>query len=155
MTSKTPVPTGYHTITPYLFLKNAAAAIEFYKKAFNATVIIRMERPDGKIGHADLKIGDSHVMLADESEQMKTTAPGTIGGTTFCMHLYVPNVDEFFKQAIKAGATEKNPVEDRFYGDRTGALTDPFGHQWSVSTHVEDVPVDEINRRFEAMFQPQ
>lgn len=146
-----PIPTGYHSITPYLILKGAAKGIEFYKKAFGASEIMRMPGPDGRIGHAELKIGDSPFMLADESEEMQARSPQTIGGTPISILIYVENVDGIVKQAVAAGAKVTRPVEDKFYGDRMGTLTDPFGHIWHVATHIEDVSPEEMRKRAEAM----
>ena len=143
-----PIPEGYHTVVPYLLVRNAAAAIEYYKKAFGAVEVDRFE-VDGRIGHADLIIGDSHIMLADEHPEIGHVGPETLGGTTFGMALYVDNVDELFQRAIDAGGKVQRPVADQFYGDRTGTLTDPFGHKWSLSTHVEDVTPEEMRRRIE------
>ena len=142
-----PVPDGYHTITPYLFVKGAAGAMEFYKKAFGAEELLRFPGQDGKVGHAELKIGNSVVMLADEYPEMGFKSPTTLGGPGFSMLVYVENVDVAFKQAIAAGATEIRPVKDEFYGDRVGTLKDPFGHIWSIATHKEDVTPEEMHRR--------
>jgi PhnB protein len=140
------IPEGYHTIVPYLLVRNAAAALEYYKKAFGAKEIMRFEM-GGRIGHADMTIGDSHFMLADEHPEMGYVGPETLGGTTFGMALYVDNVDELFQRAIDAGGKVERAVADQFYGDRTGTLLDPFGHKWSISTHVEDVSEEEMQRR--------
>jgi len=142
-----PIPDGYHTVTPYLILDDAAAALEFYKKAFGATELMRMEGPGGKIGHAELKIGDSPIMLADEVPEMGYRGPRSIGGTAVSILLYVGDVDQVFARAVSAGAREIRPVQDQFYGDRSGTLEDPFGHVWSIATHVEDVAPDELERR--------
>ncbi len=142
-----PIPEGYHSVTPYLIIKGAAGAIEFYKKAFGATELFRMAGPDGKIGHAEIKIGDSPIMLSDEWPEMKYVGPKSLGGSPVSILLYVNDVDAVFKQAIAAGAKEDKPVEDKFYGDRSGSLTDPFGHIWHVSTHKEDVSPEEMERR--------
>jgi PhnB protein len=154
MTTK-PIPDGYHSVTPYLIVKGAAAAIEFYRKAFNATEITRLGGPDGKVGHAEIQIGDSRIMLADEHPEMKALAPQSPGssGVGFC--LYVDNVDAMVAQAINAGAKVQRPVQDQFYGDRSATLEDPYGHVWTVATHIEDVPPDEIHRRMEGMMKPQ
>jgi PhnB protein len=144
------IPEGYHAVTPYLFCKGAAAAIEYYKKAFGATEIMRHDAPGGQIGHAEIKIGDSVIMLADEFPDMKALSPQTIGGTPVLLMVYVDDVDTVFKRALAAGAKELQPLEVKFYGDRTGTLLDPFGHMWSVSTHVEDVSPEEMARRAEA-----
>jgi PhnB protein len=141
-----PIPEGYHTIVPYLLVRNAAAALEYYKKAFGATEIMRYDM-GGRIGHADMTIGDSHFMLADEHPEMGYVGPEALGGTTFGMTLYVDNVDELFQRAIEAGGKVERAVADQFYGDRTGTLIDPFGHKWSICTHVEDVSEEEMERR--------
>ena len=145
-----PIPEGYHTATPYLYIRGAANAIDFYKKAFGAVELFRMGRPDGKIGHAEIKIGDSPIMLADENAEMGATSPQTIGGTPFSIMIYVEDVDSVFNQAISAGAEQIRPVADQFYGDRTGGLKDPFGFQWWVATHIEDVPPEEMEKRAKA-----
>ncbi len=142
------IPKGYHTLTPYLIIDNAREAIEFYKKAFGAKEIFVMEK-DGKIGHAEMKFGDSMVMLADEYPQMNARGPKSIGGSPVSMHLYMKDVDQVIKQAVAAGATLTHPVSDKFYGDRSGGVIDPFGHSWHVSTHIEDVPPKELKRRAE------
>lgn len=141
------IPEGYHTVTPYLIIKGAAAALEYYRKAFNATELMRIDGPNGTIGHAEIRIGDSIVMMADEFPQMGCLSPLTTGGVSVSLMIYVPNVDEIFAQAIQAGGTEKRAIQNQFYGDRSGTLVDPFGHMWTVSTHVEDVPPDELARR--------
>src|SRR5271154_1298112 len=145
-----PIPEGYHAITPYLALRDAARAIEFYKKAFGATELMRIAAPGGRVGHAELKIGDSIIMLSDEHPEMGARAPQTVGGSPVGLMLYVENVDAVADRAVTAGAKLTHPVEDKFYGDRSGTLTDPFGHVWHVSTHKEDVPPDELRRRAEA-----
>jgi PhnB protein len=142
-----PIPAGYHTVTPYLTLGDATAAIEFYKDAFGATERVRMEAPDGKIGHAELEIGDSLVMLADAMPQSTTRSPRELGGTSAGVFLYVADVDAVVQQAAKAGATITQEVTDMFWGDRFGSLTDPYGHVWSVATHVEDLTPAEIAER--------
>ena len=147
------IPDGYHAITPYLALRDAARAIEFYKKAFGATELMRIAAPNGRVGHAEIKIGDSIIMLADEHPEMGARAPQTVGGTPVGLMLYVDNVDAVADRAQTAGAKLTHPVEDKFYGDRSGTLTDPFGHIWHVSTHKEDVPPDELRRRAEAFMQ--
>lgn len=144
-----PIPQGHHSITPYLIIKGASQAIDFYKRAFGATEDMRMASPDGKVGHAELSVGDSKIMLADEHPEMGHRSPQSIGGTGVSMMLYLEKVDEVFKRAIAAGAKELQPVKDQFYGDRSGTLQDPFGHVWTVATHVEDVPPDEMRRRAE------
>jgi PhnB protein len=145
-----PIPEGYHTATPYLMVKGAAAAIDYYKKAFGATEIMRFGGPDGKIGHAEIKIGDSIVMLADEMLERGFKSPKTLGGSGGSIMLYVDNVDTVFPRAIAAGGKEVMPVTTQFYGDRSGFLEDPFGHCWSIATHVEDVPPEEMKKREEA-----
>ena len=142
-----PVPDGYHSITPYLVVKGGARAIEFYRRAFGATELMRMAQPDGRIGHAELRIGDSVLMLADEHPEIGARSPQTIGGSPVSILLYVPDVDATVARAVEAGATLTRPVADQFYGDRTGGVTDPFGHVWYVATHVEDVPPDEMAAR--------
>ena len=141
------VPEGYHTLTPYLSVDDAAAAIDFYQRAFGATERGRMDGPDGKIAHAELAIGDSIVMLADPFPQFQAKPPKELGGTTVGLFLYVDNVDEVFRQAVEAGATSTMEPEDQFWGDRFGTVTDPFGHQWQIATHVEDVPPEEMEER--------
>jgi PhnB protein len=146
-----PVPDGYHTATPYLIIKGAAAAIEFYKQAFGATELMRFPAPDGKVGHAEIKVGDSPIMLADEYPEMGYRSPESLGGSAVSILLYVENVDERFRQAIAAGGTELRPVQDQFYGDRSGTLADPFGHVWTIATHQEDLSLEEMQRRAAAM----
>jgi PhnB protein len=148
-----PIPEGYRNVTPYLVVKGAAAAIEYYKRVFGATERMRMDGPGGTVGHAELEIGDSVVMLADEFPDMGFRGPKTIGGTPVSLHAYVENVDEVFKRAVDAGARPVRPVENQFYGDRLGTLEDPFGHVWSIATHVEDVPPAEMKRRSEEMMK--
>jgi PhnB protein len=144
--SVNPIPEGYHSVTPYLIVDGAADAIAFYERAFGATEVLRMEMGD-RIGHAEVKIGDSHVMLADEFPDMGHLGPKSRGGPTASLMIYLPDVDAAFARALAAGATEARAVQDQFYGDRSGTLTDPFGHQWTLSTHVEDVPPEEMERR--------
>ncbi len=141
-----PIPEGYHAITPYLIIKDAAKAIDFYKQAFGATEIMRMPTPDGRIGHAELKIGDSVFMLADEHPEINARGPASYGGTPVSLMLYIEDVDGVFKKAISAGAKEVKPLQNQFYGDRSGTLTDPFGHQWTIATHVEDVSPEEMKQ---------
>jgi PhnB protein len=145
-----PIPEGYHSITPYLIIRGAARAIEFYKKAFGATELFRFSAPGGKIGHAEIKIGDSPIMLADEFAEMGYHGPQSLGGSPVSIMLYVEDVDAVFNHAVDAGATVKEALQDKFYGDRTGTLTDPFGHRWHVSTHKEDVSIKEMERRAKA-----
>ena len=146
-----PIPDGYHTATPYLIVKGAADAIEFYKNAFGATELMRVPGPGGVLMHAEIKIGDSIIMLADEFPDMDALSPTTIGGSPVGLMLYLPNVDEVFARAIAAGGKEFRAVQNQFYGDRSGTLTDPFGHKWTIATHVEDVSHEEIERRMSAM----
>ena len=149
-TTVKPIPDGYHSVTPYLIIKGAADALEFYKKAFGATELFRMAQPDGRIGHAEIQIGDSRIMLADEYPEMTYVSPTTLGGSSVSIMLYVEDVDSVFKQAVAAGASEQRPLEDKFYGDRTGSLVDPFGHVWHVGTHKEDVTPEEMEKRLAA-----
>ncbi len=146
-----PIPAGYHSVTPYLIVDGAARAIDFYQRAFGATELVRLPGPDGKLMHAEVKIGDSPVMLADEMENQR--GPKALGGTAVSLMIYVTDVDKIFAQALAAGATAQRPVADQFYGDRMGTLTDPFGHVWSIATHVEDLTLEEIDRRFAKMTQ--
>jgi PhnB protein len=145
-----PVPEGFHTLTPYLAIENAAEAIEYYKKAFGAEEKFRMDAPDGKIGHAEIQIGDSLVMLSDPFPQSSTKAPTELGATTGSVFMYVEDVDAVVKQAVDAGATVTMEVADQFWGDRFGTITDPFGHMWSIATHIEDVPPEEMAERAKA-----
>jgi PhnB protein len=138
------IPEGYHTLTPYMTVRDAAGAIEFYKQAFGAVERGVMKGPDGKIMHAELRIGDSIVMLADEFPQFASLSPQSIGGTGMGLHIYVENVDSAFDRAIGAGATIEMPVSDMFWGDRYGKLLDPFGHKWSIATHTRDMSMEEI-----------
>ena len=148
MTSRPkPIPDGYHTATPYLIVNDAAQAIEFYKKAFGATELLRMAKPDGKIGHAEIRIGDSTIMLADEFPEMGARSPQSFGGSPVSIFLYVENVDAVFAQTVAAGAVVQRPVADQFYGDRMGGVKDPFGHAWYIATHVEDVSPEEMRKR--------
>lgn len=141
------IPAGYRSVTPYLCVKGAAEAIRFYKKAFGAKEVMRMAAPGGTIGHAELALGDSKIMLADEFPQMGFQSPGAYGGSAVQIHLYVENVDKVFKRALQAGAKERRPVMDQFYGDRSGQLEDPYGHLWHLATHVEDMSPKEMKRR--------
>jgi PhnB protein len=150
MTTK-PIPDGYHTVTPYLMINDCAKAIEFYKKAFGATELVRMPMPDGRIGHAEIKIGDSPIMMADDCPQGTARSPKTLSGTSIGIALYVENSDAVFARAVEAGATVVKPMENQFYGDRSGTVLDPFGHLWTIGTHVEDVSPEEMERRMEAM----
>jgi PhnB protein len=151
MTTKAkPVPEGYHAVTPYLSVAGAAEALDFYKRAFGASEIMRMPGPDGKVGHAEIRIGDSRIMLADEFPGMDFLSPRARGGTPVHLHVYVEDVDARVAQAVAAGATVKRPVQDQFYGDRLGTVEDPFGHVWHFATHKEDLSPDELARRAEA-----
>jgi len=145
-----PVPDGYHTATPYLIVKGAADAIEFYKKVFGAIEVMRMAGPGGQIMHAEIKIGDSIIMLGEENPQWGATAPTSLGGSPVGLCLYFADVDARFAAAVASGASVKRPVQDQFYGDRSGTVIDPFGHVWTIATHIEDVAPDEMIRRFEA-----
>jgi PhnB protein len=146
-----PIPDSYRRVTPYLIVNGAADAIDFYKKIYGATEIMRMPGPDGKIGHAELKIGDSVIMLADENVEMGHKGPRTFGGSPVSLLLYVEDVDRVVKNAVGAGSKLVRPVADQFYGDRTGGIVDPFGHEWYVATHVEDVSPEEMKKRADAM----
>ncbi|MEX5216044.1 MAG: VOC family protein [Nitrospiraceae bacterium] len=149
------IPVGYEGATPYLIIKDAARALEFYKKAFRATEIMRVAASDGKVGHAEIKIGAAIIMLADEFPDMNCRSPQSFGGTPVSIMVYVQDVDSFVKRAVAAGAKELRPVENKFYGDRAASLEDPFGHQWHFATHVEDVPPDELAKRAESFMKPQ
>lgn len=142
-----PIPDGYPRVTPYLIVDDASAAIDFYKSVLGATERMRMGGPDGKVGHAELGIGDSVIMLADEHPEMDARGPKTVGGTPVSLHVYVEDADRVFERAIETGAEALRPVEDKFYGDRSGSFEDPFGHHWHVATHVEEVPPDEMSKR--------
>ncbi len=145
-------PDGYHTVTPYLTVRDAVAAVEFYQRAFGAELAMKLTMPDGKYAHAEIKIGDCHIMMAEENPQWGNQSPQLLGGSPVSFMIYVPDADAAFKRAIDAGCTQVRPVEDQFYGDRTGTLKDPFGFQWSLGTHTEDVSEAEGQRRMEAMF---
>jgi PhnB protein len=148
-----PIPEGYSTVTPYLIVKGAAEAIDFYQKALGAREMMRFAEPGGKVGHAEIKIGDSVIMLADEYPDMGYVGPKTIGGTPVSLVLYVEDVDTSFDRAIAAGAKALRPVKDQFYGDRSGTMADPFGHVWTIATHKEDVSSAEMQRRMKAAMQ--
>jgi PhnB protein len=147
------IPEGYHSVTPYLIVNGAAKAIDFYKRAFGAVELMRMPGPDGKIGHAEIRIGDSAIMLADEHPQMGYRSPQSLGGTAVSLMVYVERVDDVFGRAVAGGAKELQAIKNQFYGDRSGTLQDPFGHTWTVATHVEDVPPEEMRRRAEKFMQ--
>ncbi len=146
-----PIPEGYNAVTPYLCVQGAAGAITFYKKAFGAKEVTRMPGPKGTIGHAEIQIGDSRLMLADEFPELNFRSPRSIGGTPVNIHLYVEDVDKVVKKAVAAGAKLLRTVTDQFYGDRSGSLEDPFGHVWHVATHVEDIPMKELKKRAAAL----
>jgi PhnB protein len=148
-----PIPDGYHTATPYLIVNDGAGAIEYYKKAFGARELMRMPGPDGKVAHAEIQVGDSPIMLADEHPGMGYKSPKAYGGTPVSIMLYVDNVDKMFDQAVAAGGAIRRPLRDEFYGDRTGTIEDPFGHCWTLSTHKEDVSRDEMDRRMQEMMK--
>ena len=149
-----PIPEGYRSITPYLIIKGAARAIEFYKQAFGATEIMRFPGPNNTIGHAELRIGDSVIMLADEAPGGQYRSPDAFGGSPVSLMIYIEDVDKVFARALSLGARQTRAVEDQFYGDRSGNLVDPFGHIWTVSTHVEDVSQEEMQRRMAALPKP-
>jgi PhnB protein len=142
-----PIPDGYPRVTPYLIVDDANAAIDFYIEVLGATERMRMSAPEGRVGHAELEIGDSMIMLADEFPDMGARSPKAIGGTPVSLHVYVEDADRVFDRAIEAGAQPLRPIEDRFYGDRSGEFEDPYGHRWSIATHVEDVPPGEMEKR--------
>jgi PhnB protein len=152
-TATKPIPEGYHSATPYLIVNGAAEAIDFYGRAFGAVELLRMADPKGTIAHAEIKIGDSVIMLADENPNVGYRGPRSLGGSTVSIMLYVPDVDATFERACQAGARAQRPVADQFYGDRSGTLEDPFGHCWTISTHVEDIAPEEMKRRVEAAFK--
>jgi PhnB protein len=150
-TTVRPIPEGYEQVTPYLSINGAARAIEFYQQAFGATEVLRLAMPDGRIGHAEIRIGRAPLMLADEFPEMGFRAPRTLGGSPVLIHLYVEDVDALAARAVAAGATVKRPVQDQFYGDRSVTLEDPFGHVWSFATHKEDVSPEELRTRHAAL----
>jgi PhnB protein len=147
-----PIPDGHHTVAPYLAIKNAVSALEFYKKAFGATETYKLIVPDGRLGHAEIRLGDSLIMLSDEFPEFGGKAPEALGGSPVSIHLYVQDVDAFVKRAVAAGARERKPIADQFYGDRSGQLEDPYGHLWWVATHKEDVAPEEMQKRVQALF---
>ncbi len=151
MSKVKPIPDGYHTATPYLVVDGAAAALEYYAKAFGATELHRLPGPDGKIGHCEFKIGNSIIMMADEHPGMGAHGPKKFGGSPITIMIYVDDVDTVFNRAIAAGGTVERPVENKFYGDRAGGVIDPFGHKWYIATHVEDVSPEEMAKRMEKM----
>jgi PhnB protein len=145
--AKKPIPDGYHSVTPYLVCKGAAQALDWYQKALGAEEMVRMPGPGGAIMHAEVRIGDSMVMMADEFPEMGAKSPQTLGGTPVGMCLYVSDCDVVFKRAVDAGAKVERPLQDQFYGDRSGTIVDPFGHKWTISTHIEDVSPEEMEQR--------
>jgi PhnB protein len=147
------IPKGYNTVTPYLVIKGAAKAIEYYKNVFGATVVVRMDGPNGMVGHAELQIGDSRIMLADENPQMGNRSAESIGGSPVSLYLYLPDCDKVVAKAAEAGAKILKPVADQFYGDRSGFIQDPFGHLWGIATHVEDVSDAEMKERMKKVMQ--
>lgn len=149
--SVAPIPAGYHSVTPYLIVRDASRAMEFYARAFGAREVLRLQAPGGPVGHAEVVIGDSHVMLADEMPAMDIHAPAAGQRPAVSLLLYVENADALFAQAVAAGAQVLRPLQDQFYGDRSGTLVDPFGHTWTIATHIAEIPQEEIVRRFEAM----
>lgn len=148
------IPEGYHSVTPYLVIKGAAQAIDYYKKVFDAKVLVRMDGPNHTVGHAELQIGNSRIMLADENPQMGATSATTIGNSPVSLYLYIPDVDRVVEKAVAEGAKIIKPVQDQFYGDRSGFLQDPFGHFWGIATHVEDVSDTEMKERMKKMMGP-
>jgi PhnB protein len=150
-----PIPDGYHTVTPYLIVKDAARALEFYKKAFGAKETMRFPGPGGKVGHAEIKIGNSPIMLADEFPQMGASSPQTLGGSPVSLCLYVEDADGLFDRAVSAGAKVVRPLKDQFYGDRSGTVADPFGHVWTIATHKEDVSPEEMQKRMQAVMKKE
>lgn len=147
-----PVPDGFNGVTPYLTVDNADAALAYYQRAFGASETLRLKRPDGKVAHAEFKIGEANFMISDEYPNPHSSSPKTLGGSAVKIHLYVTDADALFAQAIAAGATETMPVEKQFWGDRMGSLVDPFGHHWLIATHVEDVDPSEFQQRMDAFF---
>lgn len=145
------IPEGYHSVTAYLSIAGAAQAIQFYQKAFGAQELLRLPAPNGKVGHAELQIGDSRIMLADEEPSMGSFGPRSVGGTPVTLMIYLENVDNVFERAVAAGARVLKPLKDQFYGDRSANLEDPFGHKWIIATHIEDVSPEEIDKRVKAM----
>jgi PhnB protein len=147
------IPDGYHSVTPYLIVRGAARALEFYQKAFGARELMRLPGPEGKLGHAEMQVGDSRVMLADEHPGMGAVSPQGLGGTPVGLCIYVEDVDAVFDRAVSAGAKVVRAVQDQFYGDRSGTVEDPFGHKWTIATHKEDVSPEELQRRMQAFMK--
>jgi PhnB protein len=146
-------PPGYHSVTPYLSLRDAKSALDFYARAFGAELVLKLDMPDGKIAHAEIRIGDSILMMSEENPDWGNLSPLALNGSPVSLMVYVPDVDAAFARALAAGAEQVRPVEDQFYGDRTGTLRDPYGYQWSLGTHIEDVSTEEAQRRMEAMLR--
>ena len=155
MSNVKPIPDGYHTATPYLIVHDGAAALDFYKRAFDATELFRMDAPGGKIGHSEFKIGNSIIMMADEHPEMGARSPKSLNGSPISLMLYVEDVDRVYQQARKAGGTGDRPIEDKFYGDRAGSIRDPFGHTWHIATHKEDLSPEELQKRLTEMSNPK
>jgi PhnB protein len=145
-------PAGYHSVTPYLAVRDSVAAVEFYKRAFGAELVMKLTMPDGKYAHAEIRIGDSHVMMSEENPDWGNKSPPTLGGSPASFMIYVPDADAAFKRALEAGCTQVRPVEDQFYGDRTGTVKCPYGYQWSIGTHIEEVSEAEAQRRMEKLY---
>ena len=150
-----PIPDGYHSVTPYLYVRGAAEAIAFYEKAFGAVELMRLPMPGGVIGHAEIRIGNSVVMISDEMPEWGNKSPQTLGGTSAGLMVYVPDVDAVFARAVAAGASVHKPLADQFYGDRSGSVLDPYGHSWTIATHTEDVPHEEMAARMDAWIASQ
>jgi PhnB protein len=146
------IPAGYHSVTPYLAVRDAVAAVEFYRRAFGAELVMKLTMPDGKYAHAEIRIGDSHIMMSEENLERGHRSPLTLASSPVSFMVYVPDVDAAFAKALAAGCEQVRPVEDQFYGDRTGTLKDPYGYQWSLGTHIEDVSEAEGQKRMAAMF---
>ena len=149
------IPDGYHSVTPYLSIKGASDAIEFYKKAFDAIELFRLDMPGGIIGHAEIQIGNSRIMIADPCDDVSFGDPKTLGGSTVGLYVYVDDVDRMYSQSVAAGAKSINPIEDQFYGDRIGTIEDPYGHRWFIATHKEDLTPEELNKRAENLFEQE
>ena len=149
------IPDGYHSVTPYLSIKGASNAIEFYKKAFDAIELFRLDMPGGIIGHAEIQVGNSRIMIADPCDDVSFGDPKTLGGSTVGLYVYVDDVDKMYSQSLAAGAKSINPVEDQFYGDRIATIEDPYGHRWFIATHKEDLTPEELNKRAEDLFKQE
>jgi PhnB protein len=146
-------PEGYHSVTPYLAIRDAKSALDFYARAFVAELVLKLDMPDGKIAHAEIRIGDSILMMSEENPDWGNRSPASLGGSPVSLMIYVPDADAAFARALAAGAEQVRPVEDQFYGDRSGTLKDPYGYQWTLATHIEDVSTEEAQQRMEAMFK--